>query len=143
MKKIPDDEAWGDYWRLGEDSVRAHKLFYGQSQTDMLPFFENSPLSASEYLRHMPPQPFQYYVFGFVNTMTDKRTAEHIKLDMCFPYLYLVSYMILNKHLDTLPVKADLLLVIDYTEKNLIKLLQRQEDKAEAQKVIAEIRKHC
>ncbi len=142
ITSIPNDEDWGEYWKDGLDTIRAHKVFFSHDLSSMISFFQNSPLSASEYLRYMPARPFQYYAFGFVDLIMSSDTEPDLKCKLIPPYLYLLDFMLLNKTSYLSPVVTDLMSVVDHIERGLLVWFDRTEVQRELNELILKIKEN-
>ncbi|MBK7750058.1 MAG: hypothetical protein IPP57_26160 [Candidatus Obscuribacter sp.] len=71
-KSIPTRQDWGEI----EDNFGLNwsfQKFFGKSVKEMLPYFEEHPLSASEALVYMPEVPFRYYMFCFKEVLLSEK----------------------------------------------------------------------
>jgi hypothetical protein len=74
---IPNETDWEDYWS-DLDTNYAHSRFAGKTIWEVLHYFDESPLVASEDISYMPAIPFRFYIQAYTRYLM---SAELYKED--------------------------------------------------------------
>ncbi len=90
MKGVPTEEDWGSYVD-DLDSMYAHKIFFGKTNQEMQPAFQEAVIERVDELRWMPPVPFQYYILGLRDYVMNQDTCLDDRSDAASCFLTLVT----------------------------------------------------
>jgi len=86
---IPTEEDWEEYAK-DLDANYAHGIYFGKSNSEMLPAYKNRVLSRSEDIYWMPKKPFQYYILGFRDFVLARNFGYLESSDAASSFLLLV-----------------------------------------------------
>ncbi len=123
--KVPTEEDWRSQSNIYIDEYYYEK-FFGKTREDMMPYFIEFPLSASEALTQMPAIPFQYYVFNFIK-MFDNEDYFNMLLQegtasgAASTFLTLMRIKLTDEPKDIVPIYNELLRVAKYVSANQAK----------------------
>src|SRR5437016_2989989 len=87
--RVPTEADWGDY-QADLDRNWAHDQFAGRTNQEMLRYFYQNVIAASEDLSWMPEVPFRYYMLGFRDFVMGREFAELERSDAPSCFLRLV-----------------------------------------------------
>jgi hypothetical protein len=118
--KIPDESDWENYWD-DLDTKYAYKQFFGKSNEEMQPYFEENVMLFSEDIYWMPIKPFQYYIFGFRDfVLTKAFRLDSFGSDAASIYLGVILDHLEKNPSFVTPIFDQLKESIDYVAKNQV-----------------------
>ena len=125
LNDVPTEDDWewgGEGFRCSDlDKRDAHDKFFGKSIEDMLPYFKELPLSASEDLWFMPDTPFRYYVLAFKMLLMSQKNIDELGCDAsdaASTFLCLLRHKLENSPQLVLPVMEELMPVVEHVAAN-------------------------
>ncbi|MDX2107515.1 MAG: hypothetical protein SFY67_14030 [Candidatus Melainabacteria bacterium] len=120
--KVPDEDDWVSLSNVFIDTYYEQK-FFGKTRSEMLAYFIDNPLSASEALSYMPAAPFQYYVFAFKDAFETDAYFKNGEPNLEAPsavstFLRLLRSKLTETPQDILPVLELLMPIAEYVSAN-------------------------
>lgn len=120
---IPTEADWGDYYSDIETKY-AHSRFGGKSIEEVLEYFGNAPLGASEDISAMPNIPFQFYMKAYLRYLQegqmfgdDVRTDSQLS-DGASAFLHLVLWKLKHTPDVILPIMSEIMPVAEFVAEN-------------------------
>ena len=86
-----------------DDAPLCEERFIGRSRHDMVPFFRDSPITASAFLRLMPPVPFQYYVLTYRLLFMPESNLRELEQNIDFRLAADCFLSVLKRQLESSP----------------------------------------
>ena len=117
MTQIPTEQDWENY-KADLDANYAHGIYFGKSNSEMLPLQRNHVLSRSEDISWMPKNPFQYYVLGFRDFVIARNFGFYESSDAASSFLLLVLNKLEKQPEFILPIYSELASAIEFIAKN-------------------------
>jgi hypothetical protein len=125
LSGIPTEDDWewgGKGFRCSDlDKRHAHDRFFGKNIEDVLPYFKDLPLSASEDLWYMPDTPFRYYVLAFKMLLMSQENIDELgsdASDAASTFLCLLQHKLKSTPQLVLPVMEELMPVVEHVAAN-------------------------
>lgn len=117
MTKIPTDQDWENY-KSDLDAKYAHGIYFGKTNSEMLPLYKDHVLSRSEDINWMPKKPFQYYILGFRDYVIARNFCFYECSDAASSFLLLILNKLEKQPDFILPIYSELASAIEFIAKN-------------------------
>jgi hypothetical protein len=116
---IPSQNQWGPVNDWDLDLRDAFERFAGKSLQEVLPYFYDAVLLATENLRFMPSIPFRYYIFAFQkfllsDDVLNDDTGRIDTADAASAFLHLLHDKLVDSPKDLLPIIDQLMPTVEY-----------------------------
>ncbi|MCW5824871.1 MAG: hypothetical protein KIT34_18890 [Cyanobacteria bacterium TGS_CYA1] len=111
-KIVPTEKDWGNYLE-NLDIKWAFEKFGNRTLFDSLKYCKENPVSAFECFIHMPPIPFQYYIFAYPLILTSNdylkgKLSGNMASDIASCFINIVILKLKESPTEILPVMENL-----------------------------------